>query len=124
MESCGSVIAEMVTGPVDSKVKSRLLSLLGDWNQPQAITLLFQAIANEHGEVSAVALKALRKRESELAGDLRRLLRLAERILPDGNEPTLKERFVLWRLGRKNPSVRNLIRFLSSGRPIQATAAD
>lgn len=124
VERCGPVIAEMVIGAVDSKVKSRLLSLLGDWKQPQTIILLFQAIANEHGEVSAVAMKALRKRESELAGDLSQLLRLAERILPSGNGPTLKERFLLWWLGRKNPSLRNLIRFLISGKPTQTTGSD
>jgi hypothetical protein len=124
VESCGSLIAKMVAGPADSKVKSRLLSLLGDWKEPEAVILLFQAMANEHSEVSRVAIKALRKRESELTGDMKQLLELAERILGDGNGPTLKERFVLWRLRRKHGSLRDLIRFLISGKPTQATAAN
>jgi len=124
VENCGSAVKEIVGHPLDLKVKSSLLSLLGEWKQPEVIPLLFLAIADGQRDVSRVAISALQKRESELPSDLVLLLGVAERVVADDIGPTWRERFILWRLGRKHRYLRNLIRFLVTNRWAKPTVGD
>jgi molecular chaperone DnaK len=124
VENCGSAIKEIVGHPLDLEVKSRLLLLLDEWRQPEVIPLLFLAIADGHRDVSRVAVSALQKRESELPSDLVPLLRVAERVVAEDIEPSWRERFILWRLGRKHMYLRNLIRFLVANRRAKPTVGD
>jgi molecular chaperone DnaK len=122
IENCVSAVKEIVGLPLVSKVKSRLLSLLA--SGPEVIPLLFLAIADGQRDVSRVAINALQKRESELPSDLVLLLRVAERVVADNIGPTWRERFILWRLGRRHTYLRNLIRFLVNKRWAKPTIGD
>ena len=116
VDICGSAIAEIVNRPIDLNVKVRLLSLLGEWKQPEAIDFLFQAVADEEIEASRVALSALQRRQSELPSELVSLFKVANRVVSNSTRPTWGERIALWRLGRSHKSLRNVIRFLVRNR--------
>ena len=123
VDICGSAIAEIVNRPIDLNVKVRLLSLLGEWKQPEAIDFLFQAVADEQIEASRVALSALQRRQSELPSDLVSLFKVANRVVSNSTRPTWGERIALWRLGRSHKSLRNVIRFLVRNRRAKSPAA-
>jgi hypothetical protein len=122
LDICGSAIAQIVNRPIDLMLKVRLLSLLGEWKQPEAIDFLFQAVADKHIEASRVALSALHRRESELSSELVSLLKVANRALSNRTRPTWGERIALWRLGRNHKSLRNLIRFLLKDMQVKSSA--
>jgi len=123
VDNCGSAIAEIVNRPIDLGVKVRLLSLLGEWNRPEAIDVLFQAVADEQIEASRVAISALQRREGQLPSDLVSLFKVANRVVANSTRPTWSERIALWRLGRRHKSLRNVIRFLLRDRRAKSSAA-